>query len=82
MGYAYLQQEKLEDAIEEYKGAIELRPNYVVALNNLGDAYKKSKKYEESLEAYRKSLAADPGNKVRDFSDKNSIYYSFLYSLP
>lgn len=64
MGYAYLQQEKLAEAIEEYQGAVELRPNYVVALNNLGDAYKKSKEYEKSLDAYRKSLAADPGNKI------------------
>ena len=64
MGYAYLQQEKLESAIEEYKGAIELRPNYIVALNNLGDAYKKTKDYENALQAYTTALNVDPSNKV------------------
>ncbi|QDZ19850.1 TPR-like protein [Chloropicon primus] len=64
MGYAYLQQDKLESAIEEYKGAIDLRPNYLVAWNNLGDAYKKTKDYENSLEAYNMSIKIDPSNKV------------------
>ena len=64
MGYAYLQQDKLDSAIEEYKGAIDLRPNYLVAWNNLGDAYKKTKDYESALDAYKVSINIDPSNKV------------------
>lgn len=64
MGYAYLQQDKLESAIEEYKGALDLRPNYLVAWNNLGDAYKKTKDYENALDAYKVSLGIDPSNKI------------------
>jgi|ERR1711977_744962 len=64
MGYAYLQQDKLDSAVAEYLEAVNLRPRYVVAWNNLGDAYKKMKKYEDALEAYETTLGVDPDNKV------------------
>ncbi len=43
---------------------MDLRPNYVVAWNNLGDAYRKAKDYENALDAYKVALGVDPSNKV------------------
>jgi len=64
IGYAYLQLGKMVEAIDEYKQAVAVQPGYVVAWNNLGDAYKRSKDYKNALEAYETTLRADAGNGV------------------
>ena len=41
MGFCYVNMNKIEDAIREYKKATELQPGYVTAWNNLADVYEK-----------------------------------------
>ncbi|MHC4184018.1 MAG: tetratricopeptide repeat protein, partial [Planctomycetota bacterium] len=41
LGYIYYETGKYSFAINEYKKAIELKPDYISAHNNLGIAYKK-----------------------------------------
>ncbi len=62
MGYAYFCQQQFDLAIKQYKEALELQPQYVVALNNLGHAYEKKKLIPQALETYEQVLAIDPQN--------------------
>ena len=45
LGYCYLNMEKIEESVVEFKKAVELQPGYVTAWNNLGDAYEKTKSW-------------------------------------
>ena len=40
----------LSAAIREYRVAVEFQPGYVIAWNNLADAYEKADQLEEALE--------------------------------
>lgn len=41
LGFAYLQMNRDDFAINNFRKAVELQPGYVIAWNNLGDAYEK-----------------------------------------
>ena len=64
MGYSYFAQEQYDIAIRQYKEALKLYPEYVIALNNLGSAYEKKKLDAQALEMYKESLKYDPDNKT------------------
>lgn len=64
MGYAYFAQEQYDIAIREYKEALKLYPEYVVALNNLGNVYEKKQMIVKAVETYRQALEYDPENKT------------------
>lgn len=51
-GFEYQNQGNLDKAIEEYKKAIELNPNYLQAHMNLGAAYIGQKKYDKAIEEF------------------------------
>ena len=50
-----------EEAIHEYKRALELMPDTAEILNNLGVSYNAVGQYEQALECYEKSLVLQPG---------------------
>ncbi|PZO23486.1 MAG: hypothetical protein DCF25_00160 [Leptolyngbya foveolarum] len=64
LGYAYFAQEQFDLAMREYKEALELRPDYVTALNNLANAYERKQMIPQALETYEKSLATEPDNET------------------
>ena len=64
LGYAYFAQEQYELAIRNYKEAIQLYPEYVTALNNLGNVYERKQMTVKALETYEESLKYDPKNAV------------------
>lgn len=64
MGYAYFAQEQYDIAIRQYKDALKLYPDYVVALNNLGNVYEKKQMIVKAVETYKEALKTDPENKV------------------
>jgi len=64
MGYAYFAQEQYDIAIRQYKEALKLNPEYVIAFNNLGSAYEKKKLDAQALETYQETLKLDPENKT------------------
>ncbi|MDA9813374.1 tetratricopeptide repeat protein, partial [Planktomarina temperata] len=53
-------QGKLDEAIEAYKKALAIKPDYADAYNNMGNALKDQGKLEEAIEAYNKALAIKP----------------------
>jgi tetratricopeptide (TPR) repeat protein len=64
MGYAYFAQEQYDIAIRQYKEALKLYPEYVVALNNLGNVYEKKQMIVKAVEVYQEALECDPKNKI------------------
>lgn len=64
MGYAYFGQEQYDIAIRQYKEALKVYPEYVVALNNLGNVYEKKQMIVRAVETYKEVLNIDPENKT------------------
>jgi tetratricopeptide (TPR) repeat protein len=64
LGYAYFAQEQYDLAIRQYKEAIKLQPDYVVALNNLGHAYERKKLHSQALDMYEEVLKLVPKNST------------------
>lgn len=64
LGYAYFGQEQYDMAIRQYKEAIKIEPEYVMAMNNLGHAYEQKKLTSQALDIYEQVLALDPKNET------------------
>jgi tetratricopeptide (TPR) repeat protein len=62
LGYSYFAQQQYDLAIKQYKKAIELEPEYVMALNNLGHAYEQKKLIAQALQMYEATLELDGRN--------------------
>ena len=59
-GLALADDSKFEEAIEAYKTAIRLNPQYGLAYNNLGSAYENIEDEDAALEAYQKAIEINP----------------------
>ncbi len=64
LGFAYFSQEQVDLAIRNYKDAIKLYPDYVIALNNLANAYEKKQMVPKAVETYEETLKFDENNKI------------------
>ena len=51
---------KYKEAIESYQEAIRIKPDYVQAHCNLGDAYKKSGEFPKAIESYKEAIRIKP----------------------
>ncbi len=60
VGEAYDKLGNYSAAINEFKAALSLNPNYVFALSNLGNVYGKLKNYPESAKYFRKAITIKP----------------------
>lgn len=52
--------ENYKGAIDYYKKAVKIDPNFAFAYDNMGICYRRLEKYDEAIEAYEKSLKIDP----------------------
>ena len=57
LGYALSRQGRSEEAIKEFRAAIEIDPSYVPAFNNLAEGLASAGKFGEAEQYYEKSLA-------------------------
>lgn len=64
LGYSYFAQDQYDLAIRNYKEALRIAPDYVIALNNLGHAYEKKNLTELALETYEQVLQSQPQNNT------------------
>lgn len=60
LGEAYDKLGNYSSAIDEFKAALSLNPNYVFALSNLGNIYGKLKNFQESVKYFQKAIAIKP----------------------
>ena len=64
LGFALAAQNNYKTAIRHYRLALEAKPAYPVALNNLAFALEKQLKLEEAKQTYEQVIALDPNNKT------------------
>ncbi len=67
LGNAYNGAGKHEEAIESYKQAISIDPDFVYAHSNLGVAYGKSGKYKEAIKSYQQTIKIDPDDATAHY---------------
>lgn len=63
-GFALAAQSRYADAIRHYRSALQAKPDYPVALNNLAYALGKQGETEEARATYEKALQLEPGNST------------------
>ena len=64
LGFVYFSQEQYDLAIRNYKEALKIDPQYVIALNNLANSYEKKQLIQQALEMYEKVLEIEPKNSI------------------
>jgi len=52
--------ENYKGAIEYYKKAVKIDPNFAFAYDNMGICYRRLEQYDQAIDAYEKSLKIDP----------------------
>jgi predicted TPR repeat methyltransferase len=62
MGNAFLNQDKLDEAISYYRKAVRLQPDNAGAFNNMGFALEKQGKLDEAIAAFQRAAHLDPLN--------------------
>jgi protein O-mannosyl-transferase len=60
LGIIYGKLGRYQDAIEEYKQAIKIKPGYVSAHSNLGDIYAKLGRYQDAIESSKQAIRIQP----------------------
>jgi len=60
LGFALRKKGRLEEAIEHYRIAIQIQPDYVLAHHNLGFAYYASRSYDKAVEQYDHAIRLQP----------------------
>ena len=96
-GFLVSEQGKIDEAIKYYKKAVELKPDFPVALSNLGREYynkaysiylqrgrkdQEAKKYlDEALKLYERAAKAAKTDKSLKQDDIADIYYQWAVSL-
>ena len=78
LGNIQKKQKKFKDALESYKEAVKINPNFSEAYNNLGSTQKSLNKFEKALISYRKAISLKENN-VEACYNIASLYY-FLES--
>lgn len=66
LGYTYFSQEQYDLAIKNYRQALEIAPNYLVAVHNLAHAYEKKKLIPQSIELYEQALQLNPKDEIAE----------------
>ncbi len=75
LGDLYTRRGEYEKAVEEFKKAIELKPNYGDAYHNLANVYHQINRDDLALENYQKALSFNP-NLWQSYQNIAAIYFS------
>ena len=74
LGDYYGRQGNFEKAVEEFKKAIELNPNYGDAFHNLANTYQQMERVDEAIENYQKAASINP-NLWQSYQNLAAIYF-------
>jgi tetratricopeptide (TPR) repeat protein len=74
MGMAYFQSKQYDKAEPLFRKAMEINPNDVNAVNNLGAIYLNQNKYPQAIEVFKKAIAMNP-NYVNAYSNLGHCYF-------
>jgi pentatricopeptide repeat protein len=66
LGYVLARQGRADEAVAEFRKAIDANPKFVPAYNNLAEALAKQGRLEEAEQYYRRSLAEKPSPAVQN----------------
>ena len=64
LGFSLAAQKDFSGAVRHYKSALQAKPDYPVALNNLAFAQERLLNRDDACDLYRKVLALEPANKT------------------
>jgi len=64
LGFALAAQNNYKTAVRHYRAALEAKPDYPVALNNLAFAFEKLQRFEDAQATYEQALQLDTGNRT------------------
>lgn len=73
-GDTYFEQGLYSEAVEEYKKAIEIKPDWALAHNNLGLTYTKINRQNLAIQEYNEAIKLDP-NLAEAHYNLASVYY-------
>jgi tetratricopeptide (TPR) repeat protein len=74
-GYSFYEAEKYKEAIEAYRQAIRIKPDYAEAHYNLGCAYDNLGMHKEAIEAYKQAIRIKP-NFAEVHDSLGLVYYN------
>jgi tetratricopeptide (TPR) repeat protein len=72
LGSAYNDLGRTDEAIEEYKIALRIKPDYAEAHNNLGNSYYEQGRIDEAIEEYKIALRIKPDHAVAHYNLGNA----------
>ena len=58
-GIAFFANGQYNEALKCYDAALEIDPNFIMALNNKGNALRMLKRYDEAIESYDKAISIE-----------------------
>ncbi len=74
LGLLYLDENRLEEVIEEFKTTIKLQPDYMAAFWKLANAYEEIQEIDKALETYEQTLHLaqqnDDSNMIEDVQER------------
>lgn len=75
LGDVYARQGDMQKAIEEFKTAIAINPNYADAYHNLGNTYQTMGQLDAAVENYQTALSINP-NLWQSYQNLAAIYFN------